>query len=206
MSNPKISSTEARGSWVASALAVLLLTLITVYAQEQSLGIHFIESVQMVRHEAVMTGTSANPWSYRVLSEYVAEAFIRMAAVVTPKHAELVGLLSLRLLQNACLFVLALLFYRRLGLTARESFIGIVVPAYSITHALYNSDLSFNTYSDICFYLFSGWIVLKYGASWWLLPISFLAALNRETSLFISLMPLAQLVAVAGRGWLERAS
>ena len=76
-----------------------------------------------------------------------------------------------------------------------------MVLAYAMTYSLFHSDLSFNTYADVFFYLVAGCVVLAGWSNWWLVPIGLLAALNRETSLFISFFPLASLVANKGRGW-----
>jgi hypothetical protein len=192
---------EEHFSWILLALAIPLLTLSTVYVQEQHVGLKFVETVQLARHEAVLNGTAGNPWAYRVLSEYVAEGFLQVAGLLHVPHAVAAGFLAFRLVQNVLLFVFALTFYRLLGLTARESFIGMVLLAYAMTHSLENSDLSFNTYADVTFYLVAGCVVLGEWSQWWLMPISFLAALNRETSLMIPFMPVAALVASWGRNW-----
>jgi len=190
-----------RFSWMLHALTILILTFGTVYIQEQQLTLHYVETYQLARHQAVLNGTSPNPWAYRVLSEYVAEGFIRAASLAHLPHAVAVGFLSLRLVQNALLFAFALIFYRLLGLTARESYIGIVLLSYAMTYSLYHSDLSFNTYADIFFYFLAGCVMLAEWPLWWLLPIGFLAALNRETSLFIAFFPVATLIGNWGRNW-----
>ena len=59
-----------------------------------------------------------------------------------------------------------------------------------MTYSLYNSDLSFNTYADMSLLFLSpdAWCLAEWSL-WWLLPIGFLAALNRETSLVHCLFP-----------------
>lgn len=188
-------------SWFLSALIILLLTLGTVYIQEQKLGLGYIEADQLARHQSVLNGTAPNPWAYRVLSEYMAEGFLRAGNAAHLNHSVAIGFLLFRVLQNALLFGVALMFYSLIGLTIRDSYIGIVLLAYAMTYSLFHSDLSFNTYADIFFYLLAGCVVLAGWSDWWLLPIGFLAALNRETSLFIPFFPLASLVANKGRGW-----
>lgn len=190
-----------RFSWVLLALAILILTFSTVYLQEQKLSLNYIETKQLAHHQDVLNGTAPNPWAYRVLSEYVAEGFIRAASLAHVHRAVVFGFLALRLVQNALLFAVALIFYQLLGLTARESYIGMVLLSYAMTHSLFDSDLSFNTYADVFFYLLAGCVVLAEWSLWWLLPIGFLAALNRETSLFISFFPMASLVGTRGRNW-----
>lgn len=50
------------------------------------------------------------------------------------------------------------------------------------------SDLTFNTYLDNLFYLLAAIIIIKKINPLWLLPLTLLAALNRETSLFIPIL------------------
>jgi hypothetical protein len=195
-----------RWKWILDVSAVVFLTLTTVLIQVQKLGISdterldYIERVQLARHNAVLKGTAPNPWSYRLLSEYISEAFVRAASAIQLPRPVTVGFLSFRILQNLFIFSAALLFYRRIGLTARQSLIGIVLLSYSISHAWYDSDLSFNTYGDICFYLLAACLVLM-NRHVWLLPVSFFAALNRETSLFIPSLLIAALVGSGFKAW-----
>jgi hypothetical protein len=188
-------------SWFFFAAIVLVLTLGTVYVQEQKLGLDYIEAVQLARHQSVLNGSAPNPWAYRVLSEYVAEGFLRAGSAAHVNHSVAVGFLSFRLLQNTLLFGVALIFYSLIGLSTRNSCLGIMMLAYAMTYSLFHSDLSFNTYTDVFFYLIGGCVVLAGWSNWWLVPIGFLAALNRETSLFIPFLPLASLAANKGRGW-----
>jgi hypothetical protein len=50
-----------------------------------------------------------------------------------------------------------------------------------MSYSHYDSDLQFNTFFDIIFYLLAGLCIL-YGKFFWIAPITLLAALNRETS------------------------
>jgi hypothetical protein len=67
-------------------------------------------------------------------------------------------------------------------------------------NALNNSDLSFNTYTDLLFYLLAAWMVLKNEYRFFLVLVA-LAALNRETSGLMCVLPLAPLVAEPKRMW-----
>ncbi len=59
-----------------------------------------------------------------------------------------------------------------------------------MTQALYHAALSFNTYSDIVFYLAAAVLILQRRYAW-ILPLTVLAAVNRETSGLIPVMLLA---------------
>jgi hypothetical protein len=199
--SPGATAVGERSNWLLFALTIIILTFGTVYLQEKRLGLDYLETTQLARHEAVLNGTAPNPWAYRVLSEYAVEGFILTAKLVHVSRPVAGGFIAFRLVQNAFLFSLALIFYQLLGLTVRDSYIGIVLLSYAITFSWFHSDLSFNTYGDVFFYLLAGCVVFAQWSLWWLLPISFLAALNRETSLFISFFPVASLIGTWGRNW-----
>lgn len=101
------------------------------------------------------------------------------------------GFLGLRLVQNVLILVFAFAYYRRLGIDKRQALIGVMVLAFAFTHAIDNSDLSFNTYFDVMFYLLAALAVLS-GRTLSFLAIVAAAALNRETSGLIPLLPLAE--------------
>ncbi|MFZ1529281.1 MAG: hypothetical protein WAT19_11040 [Ferruginibacter sp.] len=64
-------------------------------------------------------------------------------------------------------------------------FFGINFTALAFGNAVTAADLSFNTYADIIFYLLTALIIVKKKNPLWLLPITLLAAFNRETGLLI---------------------
>ena len=55
-------------------------------------------------------------------------------------------------------------------------------------NSVVDSDLSFNTYLDVILYLWAGLVIMKNLNGWWILLITLLGALNRETSVFIPAM------------------
>ncbi len=64
-------------------------------------------------------------------------------------------------------------------------FLGINFLALSFGNAVNAADLSFNTYMDIIFYLLTALLILYHKNPLWLIPVTILAALNRETGLLI---------------------
>lgn len=64
-------------------------------------------------------------------------------------------------------------------------FFGICFLALSMGNAVTAADLSFNTYLDNIFYILTALIILKNANAYWLIPITFFAAFNRETGLMI---------------------
>jgi hypothetical protein len=55
-------------------------------------------------------------------------------------------------------------------------------------HSHHGSDFQFNTFFDIMFYLLAGLVVFA-GRYKWIVPITILGALNRETSALIPVLP-----------------
>lgn len=169
----------------------ILFSLLTVYFQEQALGLYYLEAgTQLERHRAVLEGTAPNAWQYRVLSEYLTEGLIVVLNKLGVPHPVAVAFLSFRLLQNWLIFVVAALYYRKLGLNLHVVLIGLSVLAWGMTHALFNSDLQFSNYSEVIFYLAAGLAILA-RKDQWIIPITLLAAVNRETCGAIPFMLLA---------------
>lgn len=61
----------------------------------------------------------------------------------------------------------------------------LLLVSWSMGNAVHNSDLSFNTYMDLVLFLWMGCVVLYRKNDWWILPITILGALNRETAMLI---------------------
>jgi hypothetical protein len=187
-----------------TTLTVLCLTVMTVFAQEQVLGFTFIEHTQLTRHNAVLYGGAPDPWAYRPLSEWIVAVVLRLSDALHFARPVVVGYLALRAMQNVAIFLLAMSYYRRLGMTPQFQAIGVVLLAWSMSHSLYNSDLSVNTYFDVIAYLIAAHCVVA-GRLWLLVPIVVVAAFNRETAAMIPVLALAPLLvraAAAPRGTL----
>ena len=181
---------------VLTALTVICLAVMTVFAQEQALGLSFIERTQMLRHDAVLTGTAPDPWAYRLLSEWVVALMLRLSAALHFTRPIIVAFLTLRVVQNVAIFLLALSYYRRLGMAPQLQAVGVVLLAWSMSHALYNSDLSVNTYFDVIAYLIAAHCVVA-GRLWALVPLVVVAAFNRDTAAMIPALAVAPLLARA---------
>jgi hypothetical protein len=171
--------------------STVLLAGVAVLWQEQHLGLPYIESQQLARHRDVLAGSAPMPYRYRVLGEWVAAALVKGSQVLHVPRPVATGFLALRLLQNLLALVLTFAYYRRLGMHSRQALIGVMVLAFAFTHAIDNSDLSFNTYFDVIFYLLAALTVLS-GRTLPFLAVVVAAALNRDTSGLIPLLPLAE--------------
>jgi hypothetical protein len=183
----------ARGRYAVMIFvaASVLFALLTVYFQEQELGLDYLETGnQIQRHQAVMDGTAPNAWQFRVLSEFVTEGLIRVFKSLNIPHPIAAAFISFRLFQNLLIFLIAAFYYSRLGLNDYLVLIGQGALAWGMMHALFDSDLQFSNYSEVIFYLATALIILR-GKDIWIIPVVVLAALNRETSGAIPFMLLA---------------
>jgi hypothetical protein len=183
---------------VALPVLILILAFLQTDLQFQMLEEEFhrplqeaIETVQLSRHYAVLSGSAPNPWQYRVFSEWILESFIYISSkVLRLENAVHTSLCSLRVLQNSILLAFAYLYFVRLGITRTMSVYGVFLLAGGMLHVFYQSDLSFNTYFDVIFFLLGGILMLeaKYG---WVPVLMVPAALNRETSVLIPILLIA---------------
>lgn len=167
-----------------------VLTFATVYVQWFALGNDFIEKLQNGRHRRVLLGISPDPWQYRVLSEFAIHAVIQLCQWIGLERPIVWGFLAFRAAQNLAIFLLAARYYRRLGLGDRRVLLGLGAIAWAMTNALYDSDLSPSTYSDVILYLLAGMAVVRRGFIW-IVPLAVCAALNRETGALIPVMAIA---------------
>ncbi len=189
-----IETAAASRLWII--LLAIILAAVTIKLQLDSLdggAESYIHGVQLARHNAVLQGQAPNPWQYRVLSEYVAEGFIRFFQFLKIQDPIGFGFISLRVLQNIAIFLLAFALYRKIATSKWIALAGFLLLAGSMKNAFYDNDLSFNTYFDLIFYLLAVILILnrKYD---WVVLVTFFAALNRETSGLIPFLLLAALI------------
>lgn len=175
-------------NWVWLFLILLMSSYVTYMHVTDSRSIDM--GRQMDRHERIMEGDSEffNPWQYRIFAPMLLEAFIYASNSAYPGQYKEAPYLILHFIQLVLLFYLALYFYQTLGL--KNPYLlgaGLMLVCYSMAASVFRSDLSFNTYFDVAFYLLAAILILR-KAYFWVIPLAFFAALNRETSAFIPLM------------------
>ena len=78
-------------------------------------------------------------------------------------------------------FLLLRFFIKNLWLVL----LGLIMISWSMGNGVNVSDLSFNTYLDVCLYLITGCLIVYRIRPWLVLPITIIGAFNRETSLLI---------------------
>ncbi len=173
-------------------LVSLILALTTVYTQFQACGVRFLETSQIERHREVIENRARNPWQYRVLSEWSLE-------LILSKNSSPAGaFFAFRVLQNFLIFLLAAAFYRRLGLNRSLVLLGLILLSWGMSYAYRRSDFEFSTYSGVIFYLVAAILIFD-RRDWWIPPLTFLAALNRETSILIPIAFLACRIRLEGK-------
>jgi hypothetical protein len=194
-----------RPALLAAAL-VAGLSIATVYVEFIGLldlshgfsATHYVEHDALATHQAVLHGRIGDPWRFRLLSEWGADVALRVARGLGLPHPTLVGFLGFRVLQNALIFGLGWVYYRRLGSRRFVAALGLVLVAWAFTQALLHAGLAFNTYGDIAFYLLAALLIMDRRYAW-IVPLTVLAALNRETSGLIPLMLAAHGLSIGAR-------
>ncbi len=185
---------RARGPLFSIGLLLacaLLLGAFAVYRQISLMdaqgGLGWYERVQWERTCQVMRGEQGTPWQYRLFTDslvYGTVRFFEAAGVPRPIGSAFV---LVRLLQHVLTTLLAVAFFRRLGLSALAALFGMVLLTQGMGHGLYDTDMTFNTYTDLSLFLLAGILILEQRPLW-LLPLMAVAALNRETSGCIPVM------------------
>jgi hypothetical protein len=90
-----------------------------------------------------------------------------------------------RFLEHMLIYLLAWKLWSYFVKNKLLVFLGINFLALALGNAVAVADLSFNTYMDIIFYLTTANIIVYKKSPWLLIPITLLAAFNRETSIMI---------------------
>lgn len=186
-------------------LAVLiLLSLLAGFSQIKTEGLSWQETHYLPRLEAVVAGEAASPWQYRPLTNHLVLWACRGAEIIGLPRATGVTFVAIRVAQNFALFLLAFLLYRRLGIGAYAAILGLMALTWGMTQANYGTDLAFDAYTDILCYLLAALLLLarRFG---WLVPLTALAALNRETSGLIPVMVVASGTTLRPRLGIDRA-
>jgi hypothetical protein len=97
----------------------------------------------------------------------------------------LVVFLFFRFCLNFLVFTLAYCFWRYFVANNWLIFFGLIFLSLAMGNGVIASDLTFNTYLDNVFYLLAACLIVYKKNPVWLLLLTFLAALNRETSMLI---------------------
>lgn len=168
-------------------LAIVEISGMTVYFQVRWQGMEWVRTSAVEDHQFVMDGVAGNPWQFRVLPEYLVEITRYGFELLGLRDALVTSLILWRVLENILFLSATLFYYKRLGLKTYAAVLAIGVIGLTLPDAINGSNLALNTYLDVLFYVLAGYVILKLNYLW-ILPITFLAALNRETSGLIPFM------------------
>lgn len=94
----------------------------------------------------------------------------------------------LRFLEHLAIFYLAFRFFSHFTTNDVLAFLGVMMVALFMGNAVADSDLSFNTYMDVILYLAIAVVIVEGLSYWWVVPITVVGALNRETSILIPVL------------------
>lgn len=157
------------------------------------------KGLQVERHMDVLEGNAGNPWQYRVLAPYMIRVVFKVFVRLNLSNYIATAFIIFRFIQDTLIFLLSYIYYRKLYLSIPYSLIGMILLAWGMSYSNYDSDLQFNTYFDVIFYLLAGLSILKERFVW-IIPITILAALNRETSGLIPILGIAIAVFTLPKG------
>jgi hypothetical protein len=170
------------------AFLILILSLYPTY----SALVYGFAHHQLEHHLSFLQGNSVyfNPWQYRVLAPILVEGFHQFLShtfykIFDPGNAYYSTFKIFRTIQHLLIYITAWYFYKLFTPGRPLRLIALIFLAGSFAAAAYRSDFAFNTYFDIWFYLIGVWLIFSNKNLWWLLPLTGIAALNRETSLLI---------------------
>lgn len=174
-------------SYLLWGFALLLVSFFALYAHIHERGFLYINGGnQVLRHEARLSGESQfyNPWQYRMLSTWAVEAHVtayEKMGVATPYYA---AFTHFRFAQQIIIFILCFFYFHRFTRNHLLALTGIVLLGYAMSYSVWASDLSFDTYTGVIFFLLA-FMALERRRSLWIIPICALAAANRETAILI---------------------
>lgn len=173
----------------ALAACIVLMSAYVVYEQAIS-AIGTGMDIQLERHARFMAGDAEfyNPWQYRIFAEYVVEGVALVFQQVPALSHPYLPYFFVKFVQVTLILSFLLLFCRKLNIQNFYVYsIGILLAAYQMSNSMWQADMALNTYFDLLFYLIAGWLILS-KRYLWIVPLSILAAFNRETAGFIPLL------------------
>jgi hypothetical protein len=174
---------------------VTFLSVYFVHYQITLMGLEWYETVQWERTLRVINGESGTPWQYRLFTEGMVYGLVRLFESVGVERPIGTAFILFRFLQSMASLSLAVWYYRKLGLRTFEGLLGIGLLTWGMCHGLYDTDMTFNTYTDMSIFLAAGLLIL-YERPLWLIPLMCIAPFNRETSGCIPMMLLFSHIAL----------
>ncbi len=166
----------------------LILGCFSTMEYVKARGLFYIEcGNQLARHFDILEGKAGNPWQYRILAPCVLSRVLNVFEQLKFERYVAISFISFRVFQDTLVLFLSFIYFSSFGHNWKMSLTGVTILAWSISYSHYNSDLVFNTFFDVIFYLVAG-IAIHQKSFKIIIPLTLLASLNRETSGFIPLL------------------
>lgn len=90
-----------------------------------------------------------------------------------------------RFVQHLLIFWLAFKYFSLFAKNRALVLFGVMMIPIFIGNGIMDSDLAFNSYTDVILYLWAGLVIVNNYSGWWIVVITFLGSFNRETSILI---------------------
>lgn len=181
------SSARPKFFWIILITVAVLLSIATSYAQVDDLTYRFIKVQQEKVHEQMIGGVAGNPWQYRILADWMIDYVIKLSYKIDISIPKASIFIAFRFIQCILIFLAAGVYYQKLKVPLFANLLGLSILTWGMSTSLYNSDLAFNNFFDIAFYLLAAIAVMD-GNFFWIPLLTVLAAFNRETSALIPFM------------------
>lgn len=166
---------------------VVILSVAVVYGQVEDVGFRFVNVQQIKFHQEMLDGVAGNPWQYRILFDFLFVPFRSIFWRLELSNPDATAFITFRFLQALLIFACAGIYYKKLGINTSLNFIGLSILAWGMSNSLYDSELSFNTFFDIAFFLIAAILILDQKFAY-IIPLTIFASLNRETSILIPIL------------------
>ena len=147
---------------ILTAVFIVILSVAVVEGQIASVGFRFINVQQIKFHQKMLDGIAGNPWQYRIFSDILLVPFRSIFWRLGIPNPDASAFISFRFVQSLLILTCAEIYYKKLGINPFLNFIGLSILAWGMSNSLYNSELSFNTFFDIAFFLVAAILILGF--------------------------------------------
>ena len=172
----------------------ILLTGFTVFDQVfNRVGLKYIWDEQLRFQRWVIEGTSIDPWQYRIFAPYLIEGIRRFVEWIGFASSYGRIFFGLRILQNLLIFITVGWYWTKVGISKYFVVIAMMILAWGFTYSNYGSGLAFDTYFDLLLYILAALAIIR-ERYLWIIPLTALAAINRETGILIPILLLSSTV------------
>src|SRR5690606_13069624 len=96
--------------------------------------------------------------------------------------------LIFRFILNVSLLILCYFYFSLFIKNKQLIVLGLMLATLFMGNSVVDSDLTFNTYMEICLYIAAGIVIVKKLNPLWIILLTFIGVLNRETAAFIPVL------------------